>query len=405
MANDRIKNRVKNKSKASANIPTMMNIKNLDLVDYIHNHEDVTDTLDLENSMKELGFTDPLEVTSFGVEEGKYMILSGHRRRTAGVKVGFDVFPCMVKHFESESEVMNYVQLSNSQRDSAKDPLLFAKRYKLHETYLNEIKFDGSYRDEIAKRLGISVAQADRYKNFNKIIEPVWDMVREEKTGMSNVIMMYKHSVEEQAEILSILNDAIDNGEDLTRKFCEMVIKAYREGKKTYLDIVQIDISEVESDIKTNHNSVNVAYGINTEPSETKDDSERNRNDEIRREYDPDNPLNEKDPYKEERLTEEDYATIEAVSNSNEKKELTEEEKALKMGKDLHKLVDKMSVCLENIYSFQDGEEAKAFIDNMGMLFSNAVDGMYVVAQNHNLVDDFKNLINSMSSTMSRDYK
>ena len=69
------------------------------------------------------------------------MIVSGHRRRRAGVKCGVELFPCIVKSFTGDKEVHNYVLLANSQRDSAKDPLLFCSRYKMHEEYLKTDKF------------------------------------------------------------------------------------------------------------------------------------------------------------------------------------------------------------------------------------------------------------------------
>lgn len=117
-------------SNEKANVITVKMVSDENLIDYAKNNEDITDTTDLENSMKELGFTDPIEATDYGMEEGKYTIVSGHRRRMAGRNVGIKTFPVIVKHFKSDEEVRNYVLLANSQRDSAKDPLLFARDIK-----------------------------------------------------------------------------------------------------------------------------------------------------------------------------------------------------------------------------------------------------------------------------------
>ena len=52
-----------------------------DLIDaYSDNNEDVSHIDDLLESMRENGFTDPIEVTNYGCSNGRYMILSGHRR-------------------------------------------------------------------------------------------------------------------------------------------------------------------------------------------------------------------------------------------------------------------------------------------------------------------------------------
>ncbi len=80
------------KAAEKATVITIQNISTENLLDNPENGEDVTVTEDLELSMQENGFTDPLEVTDFEQEAGKYMILSGHRRRQAGLKVGFTVF-------------------------------------------------------------------------------------------------------------------------------------------------------------------------------------------------------------------------------------------------------------------------------------------------------------------------
>lgn len=216
-----------------ANIITVKMISDDNLIDYPQNHEDCLNTADLENSMRELGFTDPLEVTTFSMSDGKYMIVSGHRRRAAGRKVGIETFPCIVRTFSNPNDLRNYVLLSNSQRDSSKDPLLFCARYKMHEEYLRECGFTGSAREEIAKRLGLSPQQADRYHQFGKIILPIWDMVRSEEVGMSSVLGMATLSAEAQAEILEMLKGLLASGQKLTREACEDIIKSYRSGGKS----------------------------------------------------------------------------------------------------------------------------------------------------------------------------
>ena len=134
---------VAKQSAQKATVVTVRNIEAVKLHDFAKNGEDILDTADLEKSISEIGFTDPIEVTNFGCIEGEYTIVSGHRRRAAGVKCGMTSFPCIVKSFQSEDEVRNYVLFANSQRDSSKDPLLYAKRYIMHKEYLKEIGFAG----------------------------------------------------------------------------------------------------------------------------------------------------------------------------------------------------------------------------------------------------------------------
>lgn len=225
---------VSKKEAEKAQVIVIINIKNENLIDNPENGEDISFTEDLELSIKQNGFTDPIEVTDFGTEEGKYMIISGHRRRNAGVRVGLTTFPALVRHFKNIQEVRNYTLLSNSQRDSARDPFLFSKRYKMHENYLKESGFEGNKREEIAKRLGLSVQQADRYNMMNKIILPVWDLIRNEDVGMSSVQPLATHSENEQYEILQIMKSALKENINLTRDVMKKIIDDYRLEKKEW---------------------------------------------------------------------------------------------------------------------------------------------------------------------------
>jgi len=213
---------------ANTDITTVKLIENSMLIDYPNNGEDISYTSDIENSINELGFTDPIEITDFNMPDGKYMIVSGHRRRAAGVKCGMDLFPCIIKSFENKNDVENYVLLANSQRDSAKDPLLYCNRFKMHEQHLKSVNFQGSVREEIAKRLGIGVRQADRYNQMNKIISPVWDLIREELIGMSSVLPMADLDEKEQREVFEILKEFINKGIELTREKVNYIIKNYK---------------------------------------------------------------------------------------------------------------------------------------------------------------------------------
>lgn len=397
-------------SNEKANVITVKMVSDENLVDYAKNNEDITNTADLENSMKELGFTDPIEATDFGMEEGKYTIVSGHRRRMAGRNVGIKTFPVIVKRFKSEEEVRNYVLLANSQRDSAKDPLLFCKRYKMHEEYLKEAKFKGSVREEIAKRLGISTQQADRYNQMNKVILPVWDMIRDEKVGMSSVLPMATLTETEQEEVLTIFNEALDNKQNLTREMCGKLIKGYKEGKRSYLEIIQVEMSEVmNSPVNT------PVMNINTEPSETKsNDDPFPRNNEINYDYSHREGLgSNKDPYADERLTPEDYEVINRSGNGEEKttesgkpkeKEkkppLTDEEKKLLNGEKVSYNLGKIESLLNEIYKFESNEKAEAVMKTMGSVIRLMVAEMDAIADDYKCTESFQKTLKDVVSEM-----
>lgn len=344
-----------------AQVVALQNISNDNLIDNPKNGEDISFTADLEESMKQNGFTDPMEVTDFGMDNGKYMILSGHRRRMAGVKVfGKEFFfPCIVRHFDNAEQVQNYTLMANAQRDSAKDPCLFCARYKLHEEYLESIGFKGSKREEIAKRLGISAQQADRYNNMNKIILPVWDMVRAEIVGISSVQPMAKHTKEEQLVIYNIMQSAVDKGVNLSRDTVKKIVDGFREGKTTWEEIADMPR---DSGLPLNGFA-------DSEPSESRDNGESgNRNDEVNREHDP--------------IADELDAMDEA--EKKEKHEPTPEEKALKLGEDIAKQLAKLDTSLQDIWKCKDKESAVDIVINMKSTMLALVDEMVRVS------DDWK---------------
>lgn len=384
-----------------AQVIALQNISNENLVDNPKNGEDILMTGDLEESMKQNGFTDPMEVTDFNMEDGKYMILSGHRRRAAGVKVGITVFPCVVRHFKTEQEVQNYTLMANSQRDSAKDPCLFCGRYKMHEEYLESIGFKGSKREEIAKRLGISVQQADRYNTMNKIILPVWDMVRAEVVGMSSVMPMAKHSEAEQTEIYNIMQEALKKGVNLTRDTVKEIVDGYRNGKKTWEEIAGLPR---DSGLPLNG-------FMNTEPGEAKEPSEVNRNDEFRHDNDPigaeydeidaNREKWEREQAEAEAADEDDEEESEE-NEGKEKHELTPEEKQLKLGEDIEKQLHKLDTNLQNIWKCGDGSKARSMVINMSSIAQVLIDEMYRISTEWNLTEDFESVVADVKHTIEQ---
>lgn len=362
-----------------AQVVALQNISNDNLIDNPKNGEDISFTADLEESMKQNGFTDPMEVTDFGMDNGKYMILSGHRRRMAGVKVfGKEFFfPCIVRHFDNAEQVQNYTLMANAQRDSAKDPCLFCARYKLHEEYLESIGFKGSKREEIAKRLGISAQQADRYNNMNKIILPVWDMVRAEIVGISSVQPMAKHTKEEQLVIYNIMQSAVDKGVNLSRDTVKKIVDGFREGKTTWEEIEDMPR---DSGLPLNGFA-------DSEPSESRDNGESgNRNDEVNREHDPiADELDAMDEAEREwNENQQDNEDGEDEAEEKEKHEPTPEEKALKLGEDIAKQLAKLDTSLQDIWKCKDKESAVDIVINMKSTMLALVDEMVRVS------DDWK---------------
>ena len=56
------------------------------------------------------------------------------------------------------------------------NPLLIAKRYREHKNYLQQQGQTHNFREEIAKWLGLSKTQADRYHRLLDVIPEVWGL-------------------------------------------------------------------------------------------------------------------------------------------------------------------------------------------------------------------------------------
>lgn len=390
---------VAKKSNEQANLITIKYYEDSNLIDYPENNEDVSYTEDIELSISEQGFTDPIEVTDFGMDEGKYMIISGHRRRMAGRKQGLKSFPCIVRHLKTENEVKNYVLLSNAQRDSAKDPLLFSKRYKMHEDYLKSVGFKGSVREEVAKRLGLKVAQADRYNQINKVIMPFWDLIRSGAIGISSVTDsgLYTHTVEEQEEMLEIFNEALEQEIELNRSLCKKIVTDYRNGKKSWEEIkaeekpiMNLPITDDTSDEKDNGSDEKV------NPLE--------RNNEVN--YDTshreDLPSG-KDPYADERMTEDDYDVIE---NANEGKDKEEKPKDIQFGEKILKALSNLESMLDEIYKFETDEKYKLAVRTFGTMSEMLIDNMEAIAgdtdYDKSIIDICVESLNSIEKDIKR---
>lgn len=344
-------NKVAETTSEKANVVSVKMIDEIKLVDYPENGEDINHTEDLETSIKELGFTDPIEVTE--VEKDKYMIVSGHRRRAAAKKCGIKKIPCIIKKFKSDSDIKNYVLLANSQRDSSKDPLLYANRYLMHEQYLRSIGFKGSVREEIASRLGISVQQADRYKQVNSLIDDIRNMIKENRVGMSSVIAISSFDEDDQIAIYEMMLSAEEKDGKLTRDICKKIIDGYKAGTREYDEIEEKKVPHREDFGNNIVNYDDSLLKVEETPSYDDSDDSPLRNEEINYDYSHRDGLYEEDEYKDERPTEDDFKAAEKKMKNDEVDEM------LMTGAKINSSVHKLESLLTEDYVFDSNEQAK----------------------------------------------
>lgn len=107
---------------------------------------------------------------------------------------------------------------------------------RLVEKYANE-GIVSHTRERIAKDMGLSIQQADRYKKINSLISEIQELVYSDVLGMSNSFPIATHFAWEQHEIKEILFDAIRDNCTLTRPCVKHIVDEYRSGKRHWKDI------------------------------------------------------------------------------------------------------------------------------------------------------------------------
>jgi len=387
-----------NKTSNSPGTLAIQMIPDEKLLDYSGNIEDTSDTADIEQSIGEEGFFDPIDVTDFDSPEGMYTIVSGHRRRNAGRKKGINLFPCIVKTFSDPSEVQNYVFHSNSTRDSSKDPLLYLRRYKALESFYKTIGFKGNSRDEIALRLGLSIAQADRYKALGKIIEPILGLLQNEVVGMSSIQPVASLKKDEQSIVFNMMKECLDSGGELTRETVKWIVDNYKSGLTSYGDLSNHNDSEyVPNDLRDSGLPLYTYTNENTRPGQSgSGSSSSNRNNETRREFDPvaanaddaDRFYQDNDNVSSANSDSGDLidnALDSAICDSNVSKNI--ESPKIKKGSKILKLLSDICECSGCSWEFGNGDIAADALRNMANAIIDVIDEMRVISSSYNISD------------------
>lgn len=365
---------VQQKEAVKSNVAvTVVNLLLKDLILDPNNGEDISNTEDLEYSIGRFGFRGTIEVTPFGCPDGKYMIISGHRRFATLQKLGYESVACMVYDFKSENDISDYNQcMNNGTRDSAKDPMLWLRRYPNNRATLlaqNPKMSEAELDAEIAKRFGQSVQQIGRYKALCKVIPTALELAREGKVGIFSLVPLSPLKEEQQNEVYNILVDALTEqnkdgeGESLTRPLVADIVKAYNKGKgvKTWEEYKAL--KETPS---TNGEAEATAFDGMNPPSEEAQ-TEENGNDVA----DTDNNSNGgsgADTEKEDDLSDKD-----SDGGDGEAKER-------KKAREIVGLIKKLDTALQESFTFDTDEDTIVAIGCMGKLVEELTNEMNNIA-------------------------
>lgn len=128
------------------------------------------DLTDLARSIQEHGILQPLTVTEHAGDS--FLILAGHRRFRAGLKVGLTSFPVIVRHgLDDHAEQLVVMLVENTQRRDL-DPIEKSKAFQA-------LLAEGLSQSEIARRVGCKPSTVNYYCAFLDLDEEPVQAVRD----------------------------------------------------------------------------------------------------------------------------------------------------------------------------------------------------------------------------------
>lgn len=155
-------------------------------------------------------------INVFPLGNGKYKVVAGHRRCTAtwqlAVEEGkteYEYLPCSVEPTEEDAKAQALREellllLTNSQREKTDfDKVQEVERLKLVlEEYKKREKLPGRMRELIAKILGTSSTQVERFESISKNLTPEFKQeLKEQKVNISTAVELSKLPPEEQQQV------------------------------------------------------------------------------------------------------------------------------------------------------------------------------------------------------------
>lgn len=165
--------------------------------------------MDMAESIQRHGVINPAIVRPV---DGKYELVSGHRRKRACELLGIDRLPCVVRELTRDEACLAMVD-SNLQREN----ILPSERAFSYKMKLNAIKRQGKRTDLTSPQLGTKLRadetvadntgdsrnQVHRYIRLTELIPEILQMVDERKMAFSPAVEISYMSKELQRELLS----------------------------------------------------------------------------------------------------------------------------------------------------------------------------------------------------------
>ena len=173
-----------------------VSIISIDKIDNFKNHPfrviDDIELYKLADSIRDNNVTNPILVRP--KENGRYEIISGHRRKRASELIGLNTIPCIIRDLTDDEATILMVD-SNLQREK----ILPSEKAFAYKMKMDAIKHQGERNDitscqvgtklrsdeSLASELNVSARQVQRYIRLTNLIKPLLDMVDNKELKIS----------------------------------------------------------------------------------------------------------------------------------------------------------------------------------------------------------------------------
>lgn len=202
------------------NAEKIMNIPIEDIIDF-PNHpfkvKEDDETLDLVNSVSRVGIISPAIVRP--KENGQYEMVAGHRRKYASERNNLRTLPCIVRNMTDDEAVIIMVDTNLKQRQH----VLPSEKAYAYSMMLEALKHQGERHDltsdpvgpklrankELSNKVKESETQIKRYIRLTFLIDPILDMVDENKIALRPAVELSYLTSKEQSYLFETmqLND------------------------------------------------------------------------------------------------------------------------------------------------------------------------------------------------------
>ena len=211
-------------------------------------HVDIDDAMrEMAESVKRFGVLSPAVARQ--KEDGRYELISGHRRKKACELAGIDKMPVIVRNMDRDEAIIFMVD-SSLQRER----LLPSEKAFSYKMKLDAMKRQGARTDltssplgtklrsdaELAQRAGESRNQIQRYIRLTELIPDLLQMVDDGKIAFRPAVELSYLTKEEQAS----LHEAMES-EDCTPSLAQAIkIKKFSQEDRLNDDVILSILSE-----------------------------------------------------------------------------------------------------------------------------------------------------------------